>query len=65
VTDVVRDVRALTWNRDRTPVPFTVVPESKGNHFTTVSAGGAGYLVAWKDYRTGRAESLARFIERR
>ncbi len=65
VTDVVRDVRALWWARDRKPIPFTVVPDSKGNHFTTVAAGGAGYLVAWKDYRTGRAESLARLIELR
>jgi hypothetical protein len=66
ITDVVRDVRALSWTPgDRASVPFTVVPESKGNHFTTVAAGGSGYLVAWKDYRTGRAESLARLIERR
>ncbi len=65
ITDVVRDVRALRWTREGKPVPFTVVPESKGNHFTTVSAGGSGYLVAWKDYRTGRAESLARLIDAR
>jgi hypothetical protein len=63
VTDVVRDVRALQWARDQKPIPFTVVPESKGNHFTTVAAGGSGYLVTWKDYRTGRAESLGRFVE--
>jgi hypothetical protein len=65
ITDVVRDVRALWWARDRKPIPFTVVPDSKGNHFTTVAAGGTGYLVAWKDYRTGRAESLARLIDLR
>jgi hypothetical protein len=63
ITDVVRDVRALRWTRDRGVVPFTVVPESKGNHFTTVAAGEPGYLVTWKDYRTGRAASLARLIE--
>lgn len=65
ITDLVRDVRALWWRPDLKPVPFTVVPESKGNHFTTVAAGGAGYLVTWKDYRTGRAESLGRLIELR
>jgi hypothetical protein len=65
ITDVVRDVRALWWAHDREPIAFTVVPDSKGNHFSTVAAGGAGFLVAWKDYRTGRAESLARLIELR
>lgn len=65
ITDVVRDVRALSWRSDRASVPFTVVPDSKGNHFTTVAAGGPGYLVTWKDYRTGRAESLGRLIELR
>jgi hypothetical protein len=65
ISDVVRDVRALWWAHDREPIAFTVVPDSKGNHFSTVAAGGAGFLVAWKDYRTGRAESLARLIELR
>jgi hypothetical protein len=65
ITDVVRDVRAMRWRPDVAPTPFTVVPDSKGNHFTTVSAGGPGYLVTWKDYRTGRAESLGRLIELR
>lgn len=64
VTDLVRDVRALRWTGgEATPVPFTVEPLAKGNHFTTVAAGGPGYLVAWKDYRTGRAEARARLIE--
>lgn len=63
ISDVVRDIRALSWRSDRAPVSFTVVPDSKGNHFTTVAAAGSGYLVAWKDYRTGRAESLGRLIE--
>jgi hypothetical protein len=63
VTDVVRDVRAASWRIEGRSAPLTVVPDSKGNHFTTVAAGGPGYLVAWKDYRTGRAESLARFVE--
>jgi hypothetical protein len=65
ITDVVRDVQALSWRRDRKPILFTVVPGSKGNHFTTVAAGASGYLVTWKDYRTGRAESLGRLIELR
>lgn len=65
ITDVVRDVQALSWRRDRKPSPFTVVPGSTGNHFTTVVAGASGYLVTWKDYRTGRAESLGRLIELR
>jgi hypothetical protein len=65
ITDVVRDVQALSWRRDRKPILFTVVPGSKGNHFTTVAAGASGYLVMWKDYRTGRAESLGRLIELR
>ena len=64
LTDITRDVRALRWTGGATtPVAFTVEPDAKGNHFTTVAAGGSGYLVAWKDYRTGRAESLARVIE--
>jgi hypothetical protein len=64
ITDITRDVRALRWTGGATiPVAFTVEPDAKGNHFTTVAAGGSGYLVAWKDYRTGRAESLARVIE--
>jgi hypothetical protein len=64
VTDLVRDVRALWWTGDTTkPVPFMVEPDAKGNHFTTVAAGGPGYLVAWKDYRTGRAEARARLVE--
>lgn len=65
ITDVIRDVRGLWWTRDREPVGVTLVPDSKGNHFATVSAGGPGYLLTWKDYRTGRAEALGRLIERR
>jgi hypothetical protein len=64
ITDIVRDVRALRWADGAPPsAPFTVEPGAKGNHFTTVSAGGPGYLVAWKDYRRGLAESRARLIE--
>lgn len=64
ITDITRDVRAARWTGGATPpAAFTVAPASKGNHFSTAAAGGPGYLVAWKDYRTGRAESLARLIE--
>jgi hypothetical protein len=64
ITDITRDVRALRWTGGAiAPAAFTVEPDAKGNHFTTVAAGVSGYLVAWKDYRTGRAESLARMIE--
>ncbi|MFZ5874887.1 MAG: hypothetical protein ACOYXU_00630 [Nitrospirota bacterium] len=64
ITDITRDVRALRWTGGAVkPFLFTVEPDAKGNHFTTVAAGDNGYLVAWKEYRTGRAESLARVIE--
>jgi hypothetical protein len=64
ITDITRDVRAVRWTGGSiAPAAFTVEPDAKGNHFATVSAGVSGYLVAWKDYRTGRAESLARMIE--
>ncbi len=63
ITDVVRDVRALTWDPQRVGRSFAVAPDALGNHFTAVATDGRRYLVVWKDYRSGLAGGFGRFVD--
>ncbi len=63
ITDVVRDVRALSWDHQRVGHPFALAPDALGNHFSAVATDGRRYLVVWKDYRSGLAGGFGRFVD--
>jgi hypothetical protein len=65
IEDVIRDVRGAFLDLSRNPViPRNVMisPKAIGNHFARVTSDGRRYLVVWKDYRTGTAASVGRFV---
>ncbi len=63
ITDVVRDVRAVSWAPTRAGRAFAVAPDALGNHFSKVATDGHRYLVVWKDYRSGLAGGFGRFVD--
>jgi hypothetical protein len=65
IEDVIRDVKGA-WidlsQKTITPKEVMIAAKAIGNHFAKVTSNGRNYLVAWKDYRTGTANSLGRFV---
>ncbi|MBI1820700.1 MAG: hypothetical protein HYR79_03225 [Nitrospirae bacterium] len=73
IQDVVRDINGIRLKdsekafSSRAAEPLyprtTFVSRSFGNHFAKVSTDGRRFLLVWKDYRSGLAASLGRWIE--
>ncbi|HET6464787.1 MAG TPA: hypothetical protein VFH55_04150 [Nitrospiria bacterium] len=65
IQDVLRDVKGA-WidlsQKTVTPQEVMIAPKAVGNHFAKVASTGREYLVVWKDYRTGTASSVGRFV---
>jgi hypothetical protein len=65
IEDVIRDVKGA-WidlsQKTITPKEVMIAAKAIGNHFAKVTSNGRNYLVAWKDYRTGTANSLGRLL---
>ncbi|HUJ79481.1 MAG TPA: hypothetical protein VLY45_04105 [Nitrospiria bacterium] len=67
IDDVIRDVRGAFLHLDQpvvTPDDIMITPDAVGNHFAKVASDGRNFLVVWKDYRSGTAESLGRLVPR-
>jgi photosystem II stability/assembly factor-like uncharacterized protein len=67
IDDVIRDVRGAYLHLDQrvvVPDDIMIIPGAVGNHFAKVASDGRNYLVVWKDYRTGTAESMGRIVSR-
>ncbi|HTP41910.1 MAG TPA: hypothetical protein VML36_05770 [Nitrospiria bacterium] len=67
IDDVIRDVRGAYLHLDQravVPDDIMIIPDAVGNHFAKVASDGRNFLVVWKDYRSGTAESLGRIISR-
>jgi len=63
--EIIRDVRGAFIDLEKENVTSNevmIAPKAVGNHFAKVASNGQGFLVVWKDYRTGTAASLGRFV---
>jgi len=65
IEDVHRDVKGA-WidlsQKTVRPQEVMIAPKAVGNHFAKVTSHGREYLVVWKEYRTGTAASVGRFV---
>jgi len=65
IQDVIRDVKGA-WidlsQKTVTPREIMIATAAVGNHFAKVASNGREYFVVWKDYRTGTAASIGRFV---
>jgi photosystem II stability/assembly factor-like uncharacterized protein len=67
INDITRDVRGAFLDLAQNPViprDIMIIPNAVGNHFAKVASDGRDYLVVWKDYQSGNAESLGRIVLR-
>jgi photosystem II stability/assembly factor-like uncharacterized protein len=66
IEDIRRDVRGSFLDFSQSVVTprqdITIAEKAVGNHFAKVASDNRGYLVVWKDYRSGTAASLGRFV---
>jgi photosystem II stability/assembly factor-like uncharacterized protein len=64
--DIRRDVRGSFLDFSQSVIAprqdIMIAEKAVGNHFAKVASDNRGYLVVWKDYRSGTAASLGRFI---